>query len=81
MAEKKPDLSWMIHELYREDPGIVELVKESGFSEITSPLMLSTAGHVMTIPKEANMLGIRLEIVLDLFRRRGYSIASLPKEP
>lgn len=81
MAEKKPDLSWMIHELYREDPGIVELVKEAGFSEITNPLMLSTAGRVMTIPKESNMRGIRLEIVLDLFRRRGYSIASMPEEP
>ena len=59
----------------------MELVKEAGFSEITNPLMLSTAGRVMTIPKEANMLGIRLEIVLDLFRRRRYSIASLPEEP
>lgn len=81
MAEKKPDLSWIVHELYREDPGIMELMKKAGFSEITSPLMLSTAGRVMTVPKEANMRGIRLEIVLGLFRRRGYSIASMPEEP
>ena len=81
MAEKKLDLSKTIYELYREDPGIMEVMKEAGFSEITSPLMLSTAGRVMTIPKGANMRGIRLETVVELFRSHGYSIAGLPEEP
>ena len=59
----------------------MEFMKEAGFSEITNPLMFSTAGRVMTIPKGASMRGIRLEIVLELFRSRGYSIAGLPEEP
>lgn len=81
MAKKMLDLSKTIYELYREDPGIVEIMKEAGFSEITNPLMLSTAGRVMTIPKGAKMRGISLKSVVELFRNRGYSITGLPEEP
>ncbi len=80
MPEKSLDLSKTIHELCREDPAVADVMKEAGFTEIANPIMLSTAGRVMTIPKGARMRGIPLETVLELFRLRGYSAVNLPEE-
>ncbi len=80
MPEKTLDLSKTIYELYREDPAIVDIMKEAGFTEIANPIMLTTAGRVMTIPKGARMRGIPLQKVLELFRSRGYGVLNLPEE-
>lgn len=81
MPEKSLDLSRTIYELCREDPAVMDVMKEAGFTEIANPIMLSTAGRVMTIPTGARMRGIPLEKVLELFRLRGYVDVNLPEEP
>lgn len=68
------DLSKTVYELWKEDPEIVEIMKDLGFESITNPRMLSTAGRVMTIPKGAVMKGIELEIIKNEFIKNGYHI-------
>ncbi|NLF28003.1 MAG: DUF1858 domain-containing protein [Clostridiales bacterium] len=75
MAEKALDFAKTVFELCSGDPEIAEILKECGFSEITKPGMLHTAGRFMTIPKGARMKGIDLEAVKGAFAERGYAIA------
>ena len=37
MPEKSLDLSRTIYELCREDPAVVDVMKEAGFTEIANP--------------------------------------------
>ncbi len=74
------DLSKTIYDLCSMDPEIVGIMREAGFSEIANPLMLKTAGRVMTIPKGAAMRKIDLEEVLRVFRSHGYEIISPQQE-
>ena len=77
---KTLDLSRTIYELYARDPDIIGIMREAGCSEIVKPLMLKTAGRVMTIPKGAKMRGISLEEVLRVFRSNGYDIIDHQEE-
>ncbi|HSK68945.1 MAG TPA: DUF1858 domain-containing protein [Candidatus Limnocylindria bacterium] len=54
-------------------------MREAGFTAITNPVMLGTAGRVMTLPMGARMRGLELEDVLEVFRRHGY-VPSAPTE-
>ena len=72
--DKTLDLSKTIYELSRDDPGIVPVMQEAGFAEIANPVMLRTAGRIMTIPKGALMRKISLDAVIKIFRDHGYSI-------
>ena len=71
---KRLDLSKTIFQLCKDDPDILTIMVEAGFTEIAKPLMFNTVGKVMTIPKGAAMRGIPLEDVLRLFREKGYEI-------
>lgn len=75
--EKILDLSKTIYELSRDDPGIIPVMQEAGFAEIANPVMLRTAGRIMTIPKGALMRKISLDAVLQTFRDHGYSIINI----
>ena len=75
MPEKTLDFAKTVHELCSENPEIAEILQECGFSEITKPGMLHTAGRFMTIPKGAKMKGIDLEAVKKAFAERGYRVA------
>ena len=72
--DKQLDLSRTLFELSQDDPEILPIMVQAGFAEIAKPLMLSTVGRVMTIPKGAAMRGIPLNDVLSLFRAKGYQI-------
>ena len=72
--EKILDLSKTIYELSRDDPGIVPIMQEAGFAEIANPVMLRTAGRIMTIPKGALMRKISLDAVVKIFMDHGYSV-------
>lgn len=67
-------LSKTVYELCRENPEIIDIMKELGFTSITSPAMLNTAGRYMTIPKGAAMKGIDLEKIKEAFRQKGYEV-------
>jgi len=71
---KNVDFSKSVHDLCKEDPQIIEIMKGLGFEQITSPVSLNTAGRFMTIPKGAIMKGIDLEKIKDEFSRNGYTI-------
>ena len=81
MANRILDLAKTIHEHSQQDPFILEVMREAGFTEITNPLMLRTAGRVMTIPKGATMRGLNLKEVLRAFIRHGYEILGSPADP
>jgi len=73
---KKIDFSKTVYELCKEDPQVIEIMKELGFEQITNPASLNTVGRFMTIPKGAAMKGIDLERIKDEFIKRGYELKS-----
>jgi hypothetical protein len=73
MKEKVVDLDRTVYELCSGDPEIAGILQEAGFSDVTKPGMLNTAGRFMTIPKGASMKRIDLRDVKRLFSEHGYS--------
>lgn len=63
-----------IYDLTKEYPEIVEIMRSLGFEKITDPLMISTAGRYMTIPKGASMKKINLDSIIKEFEARGFII-------
>jgi hypothetical protein len=63
-----------VYELFKEDPNVIEIMKEIGFESISNPARLNTVGRFVTIPKGAEMKGITIEKIKDEFIKRGYSI-------
>ncbi len=74
MSTKKLDLNKTVYELCTADPAIISILMEAGFRDIANPIMLKTAGKIMTIPKGADMKKIHLEDVKQLFRSHGYEV-------
>lgn len=72
--DKVIDFSKTVYELCRENPEVIDIMKELGFENITNPAMLNTAGRFMTIPKGAVMKGLELGKIKEEFARRGYGI-------
>jgi threonyl-tRNA synthetase len=71
---KEIDLNKTIYELSRENPEIVNIMKELGFESIAEVGMLNTAGRFMTIPKGAAMKSISLEKIKQVFESKGYTV-------
>lgn len=75
MKEKrKIDLTKTVYELCTADPAIAEIMTELGFSDITKPGMLQTAGRFMTIPKGAAMKKLEMDKIKQAFSSRGYEV-------
>ena len=74
MIEKKLDLHKTVYELTYEYPEVIEILKELGFENITNPVMMNTAGRVMTLPKGAIMKGLELDRVKEAFRQKGFQV-------
>ncbi len=74
MADKILDLNLTVYELCTADPGIIPLLEEVGFLDITKPGMLATAGRFMTIPKGAIFKKLDLENIKLLFTQHGYTV-------
>lgn len=68
------DFKKSVYELIKEYPEIAEIMKNMGFESITDPLMVSTVGRYMTIPKGALMKKINLEAVVKEFEAKGFTI-------
>ncbi len=74
MGEKVLDLSRSVYELCTADPEILPILADLGFTDITKPGMLATAGRFMTIPKGAALKKKNLEEVKAAFLRQGYEM-------
>lgn len=72
--EKIIDLSKSVYNLVQEYPEVKEIMQELGFTDITKPGMLNTAGRFMTLPKGAAMKGIPLDTIKDAFEKKGFKV-------
>lgn len=69
------DLSLPVQKLCAEFPELKDVLYGLGFTEITKPGMLATAGRFMTIPKGTAMKKINMETVLQALKENGFQIA------
>lgn len=74
MMDKIIDLSKTVFEIGTEHPEVIGIMKELGFTGITNPGILNTAGRFMTIPQGAAMKGVGLDKIKDTFRAHGFAI-------
>ncbi|MDD2296429.1 MAG: DUF1858 domain-containing protein [Sphaerochaetaceae bacterium] len=74
MATKRIDLEKSVYALCTQDPDLVPILAELGFTEILKPIMLKTVGKVMTLPKGATMRNIELATVVEKLKEYGYTI-------
>lgn len=74
MPQKTIDLSKTVYELCAIEPGVIEVLSGMGFSDITKPGMLHTAGRFMTVPKGAAMKHIELSLIREAFTQQGYTV-------
>jgi len=63
MENKNLDLSNSVYDLCRNNPELVDLLYDMGFTDIKKPGMLSTAGRFMTIEKGAAMKKLNFDEV------------------
>jgi hypothetical protein len=68
------DFKKSVHDLCKEDPKILEIMKSLGFENIAMPGMLNTVGIFMTIQKGAQMKGISMEKVKAAFIAEGFDV-------
>lgn len=74
MMSKLINLSKTVYEICKENPQVIEIMREIGFEEIAAPGMLQTAGRFMTIPKGAQLKKISLDKLKEIFQNYGYQI-------
>jgi hypothetical protein len=74
MNTNSVDFNKTVYELCSADPKIIEILVSLGFTDITKPGMLNTAGRFMTIPKGAAMKNIALETIKQVFIENGYEV-------
>ena len=74
------DLNKPVFELAKEYSDFIEIFAGLGFKDIKNPVMLNSMGRFITINKGAEMKGIPLEKIKEVFREHGYEIAEDKKE-
>lgn len=74
MGEKTLDLGRSVYELCTADPEILPILVNLGFTDITKPGMLVTAGRFMTIPMGAALKKRSMEEIKKAFEGHGYKI-------
>ncbi|WIV12375.1 DUF1858 domain-containing protein [Proteiniborus sp. MB09-C3] len=71
---KAISLNETIHEICTRYPEIKEILRELGFEDITNPIMMNTAGKIMTISKGTQMKNIDIENVKEKLKEKGFEI-------
>lgn len=74
MPNKTIDLQKTVNTLCSEDPDLVPILAQIGFTEIVKPIMLATVGKVMTLPKGAAMRALDISTIVQELEARGYRI-------
>jgi hypothetical protein len=68
------DLSKSVYDICNEHPEVAGIMKDLGFTDITNPAMLKTAGRFMTIPKGAAMKKIPMEKIKEAFAAKNFEL-------
>lgn len=68
------DLDKTVYETCSEFPIVKEIMARNGFTEITKPGLLQSAGRLMTIRKGSEVKGIPLETIVAAFEAEGLSV-------
>ncbi|MEX1377086.1 MAG: DUF1858 domain-containing protein [Eubacteriales bacterium] len=63
-----------VYDIINKYPDVKDIMVQLGFSDITKPGMLNTAGRVMTLEKGAKMKGIDLRAMTEKFAEYGYEL-------
>jgi len=63
-----------IYELCSKYPEIKDILKGLGFEDITNPLMMNTAGRVMTLLKGIETKKVDMNAVKEELRKYGFKI-------
>jgi N-dimethylarginine dimethylaminohydrolase len=71
---KQIDIDISVYYLCRQYPDIKDILKEAGFTDITKPMMLETAGRFMTLRKGAKLKKIELTKLNEFLNKYGYEI-------
>ena len=67
------DLNETVYSLCTKHPELVTILSELGFTDITKPGMLQTAGRFMTPVKGAALKHIPLEQIVQTLAEHGYT--------
>lgn len=68
------DSSKSVYDICKENPDVIEIMKDLGFTNITNMGMKNTAGRFMTISKGASMMKIPMDKIKEVFSQKGYEI-------
>jgi N-dimethylarginine dimethylaminohydrolase len=79
IMSKVIDINKSVYELCKEFPEIAPILSEMGFTDITKPGMLNTAGRFMTLSKGAMMKKIDLDSVKQKLQENGFEILEQAK--
>lgn len=63
-----------VHDLVKEYPELIPIMKELGFTRITEKTALNTLGRFMTIPKGAMMMHIDMGKVISTLMAHGFTL-------
>ncbi len=74
---KQIDLSKTVLDIVSEYPEVVPIMKDLGFNDIVNPIILKTAGRVMTIPKGATMRNVPVEKIVEKLKEAGFSVTNI----
>ncbi len=75
MGEKTIDLTQSVCSLCTQHKELVDVLRQIGFTDITKPGMLSTAGRFMTIPNGAALKKMDLNAIIVKLIEHGYDIS------
>lgn len=68
------DMNRSIYHLTEENPELVEIMEALGFTDITKPGMIKTAGRFMTLTKGATLKKISLEEIIKTLKEYGFEV-------
>ena len=71
---KQVDLNKSIFDISKENPEIIEIMKEIGFTDIAKTGMINTVGKVMTIAKGSRIKNIDLDYIKAIFVKKAIKL-------
>lgn len=72
--KKKIDLRKTLFEICAQYPEVTDILYQLGFTEITKQSLLNSAGRVVTVPNNADVKGIDLDIIVKTLQNAGFEV-------